>query len=89
MDEIVLISISAIITIFSLGLLLVSLASYRKYHNTKLLFVTLVFLVFLLQGILLSLNIFFEFLTNDLLVVGMSVVDTVVLVLLFLATLKR
>jgi len=89
MDEIVLISISAIITIFSLGLLLVSLASYRKYHNTKLLFVTLVFLVFLLQGILLSLNIFLEFLTNDLLVVGMSVVDTVVLVLLFLATLKR
>jgi len=89
MDEIVLISISAIITIFSLGLLLVSLASYRKYHNTKLLFVTFVFLVFLLQGILLSLNIFLEFLTNDLLVVGMSVVDTVVLVLLFLATLKR
>jgi hypothetical protein len=52
--------IDACITIFALGLLIVSILSYRKYKNLKLLFVSLVFLVFLIKGILLSLGLFYE-----------------------------
>ena len=56
-EEIIL---SAFVTIFSVGLLAVSLASYRKYNNLKLLFVSLVFFIFLVKGILLSLGLFYE-----------------------------
>ena len=52
--------ISAFITIFSVGLLAVSLASYRKYKNLKLLFVSFVFVVFFIKGILLSFGLFNE-----------------------------
>ena len=81
--------ISAFITIFSVGLLLVSLASYKKYKNLKLLFVSLVFLVLLIKGILLSIGLFFEDLTilNNITYNGLF--DLVVLILLFVATLKR
>jgi len=60
--------ISAFLTIFSAGLLLISLASYHKYKSLKLLCVCLVFLVFLIHGILLSLYVFrpveFSFLSS-------------------------
>ena len=81
--------ISAFITIFSLGLLAVSLASYRKYKNMKLLFVSLVFLLFLVKGIILSLGIFSEnFVAFDSSNYG-GIFDLVILILLFIATLKR
>ena len=80
--------ISAFVTIFSVGLLVVSLASYRKYKNIKLLFVSLVFLVLLIKGILLSLSLFYEIgILNSTLYTGLF--DLIILVLLFLATLKR
>ncbi len=56
--EIESIIINACITIFSLGLLIVSLMSYRKYKNAKLLFVSIVFLVFFVKGIVFSLSLF-------------------------------
>lgn len=52
--------LSAGITIFSLGLLLVSLASYKKYKNMKLLFISLMFIVFLTKRIVLSFRLFFS-----------------------------
>ena len=81
--------ISAFITIFSLGLFAVSIASYRKYKNLKLLFVSFVFLVFLVRGLLLSLSLF-----NDDIAVFFSgtyvgLFDLIILILLFIATLKR
>jgi hypothetical protein len=81
--------ISAFVTIFSLGLLIVSLASYKKYKNLKLLFVSLVFMVFLIKGILLSLSLFYQGipLINSLEYSGLF--DLIILVLLFMATLKR
>ena len=79
--------ISACVTIFSLGLLIISLASYLKYKNLKLLFVSLVFLLFLIKGILLSINVFFEELAG--LNLYFIIFDLVILIFLFIATLKR
>ena len=87
--EIESIIIDACITIFALGLMIVSLLSYRKYKNTKLLFVTLVFFIFLVKGVLLSFSLF------DMQLLGIpsnpyiGLFDLVILVLLFIATLKR
>lgn len=84
--------LSAAITIFSLGLLLVSLASYRKYKNLKLLLISVVFIIFLVKGILLSLSLFYQELsTLDILLHGTysGVFDLMVLLILFMATLKR
>jgi len=84
--------ISASITIFSLGLLFVSLASYKKFKNTKLLFISLVFIVLLVKGILFTLVLFFQDLTfihSFLYSIYGGLFDLAVLLLLFIATLKR
>jgi len=81
--------ISAFITIFSVGLLAVSLASYKKYKNVKLLFVSLVFLVLLIKGILLSLSLFTEELVVFTSIPYAGMFDLIILILLFIATLKR
>jgi len=81
--------ISAFITIFSLGLLVVSLASYKKYKNLKLLFVSIVFFIFLLKGVILSLSLFYDeaiILTSN---TYAGPIDLIILILLFIATLKR
>jgi hypothetical protein len=71
------------------GLLAVSLASYRKYKNLKLLFVSLVFLVLLTKGVLMSVGLFTEEFAalNSMPYTGL--LDLIILILLFLATLKR
>jgi hypothetical protein len=81
--------LSAFTTIFSIGLLLISLTSYRKYRNPKLLFVSFVFLVFFIKGVLLSSTLFsnaFTFLLSNPLT---GFFDVIILLLLFIATLKR
>jgi len=87
--EIYEIVISALITIFSIGLLVVSLASYKKYKNLKLLFVSLIFGILLIKGILLSIGLFNEdyLFLNSMPYSGLF--DLGILVLLFIATLKR
>ena len=87
--EIYEIVISAFITIFSVGLLAVSLASYKKYKNLKLLFVSFVFVVFFIKGILMSISLFgmeIELLSS---ILSVGFFDLIVLILLFVATLKR
>ena len=84
--------ISASITIFSLGLLFVSLASYKKFKNTKLLFISFVFIVLLIKGILFTLVLFFQdltFINSFLYSIYGGLFDLAVLLLLFIATLKR
>ena len=54
------IAISAFVTIFSLGLLLISIISYWRHKNVKLIFVSVVFLLFLIKGILLSIGLIYE-----------------------------
>lgn len=88
MDDIINIILAAFVTIFSVGLLLVSMASYKKYKNTKLLFVSLVFVLFFVKGILLTMNVFGYEIPWDWIVIS-SIFDVLVLAFLFVATLKR
>jgi len=50
--------IYAFITIFSIGLFCVSLLSFNKSKNKKLLFVSIVFFLFFIKGVILSLSLF-------------------------------
>ena len=87
--ELISIVIGACVTVFSLGLLIVAIASYRKHKTLKLLFVAFVFLVFFIHGILLSLVLFSQNL-NFLISGNLSgIFDLIILILLFIAMLKR
>jgi hypothetical protein len=81
--------LSAFVTIFSVGLFVISLASFRKYHNTKLLAVSLVFLVFLIKGILMSVGLFFDNVARMYFIPYDGFFDLCILILLFITTLKR
>lgn len=81
--------VSASITIFSLALLVISLLSYWKYRNIKLVFISLIVLVFFIRGIFLSLGLF-----NDQVLALTSrssfwLFDLLILVLLYITALKR
>ena len=52
--------IIAFITVFSLGMFFVSLASYRKHRSNKLLLISLVFFIFLIKSILYNFTLFYE-----------------------------
>ena len=77
------------ITIFSIGLFCVSILSYLKSKNKKLLFISTVFLLFILKGIILSLSLFLSDLNLFINIPILSVFDLIVLFLLFIATLKN
>lgn len=81
--------ISAAITIISFVLLIISLHSYNSFKNKKLLLITVVFIFFLIRGIILSLGLFypseFGFSTSF----YMWSFDVVILAILYLSSLKR
>jgi len=77
------------LTIFSFGLWIISILSYRKSKNKKILFVSIVFLLFLLKGVLLSLSIFLIDLQEFLSITFFAVLDLLILFLLFVAVLKK
>ena len=81
--------INAFITMFALGLLLVALFSYRKYHNMKLLFIASVFILFFIKAVLFSYGLFNEDLIPLLASSYFRLFDLGILILLFLAALKR
>jgi len=87
--EIEYIIIGAAISINSLVLLITSLLSYRRYKNTKLIFVIAVFLFFLIRGVLLSLGLFYEPLASIISSYYTWLIDVIILNLLYLAALKR
>jgi len=71
------------------GLLVVSLSSYKKYKNPKLLFVSIVFLIFLIKGLLMSIGMFYTDISLLQTISRTGLFDLIVLILLFMATLKR
>ncbi len=77
------------LTIFSFGLWIISILSYRKSKNKKILFVSIVFLLFLLKGIILSISIFLADLQEFLSIAFFAVFDLLILFLLFVAVLKK
>ncbi len=82
-------SISPFLIVFSLGMLVTSLMSYRRSKNLKLLFVSVVFLFFLSKGVLLMVSLFNSDVARVTTLSSFSVIDVIILVFLFIATLKR
>lgn len=81
--------IAACVTIFSLGLLVISLLSYNKTKNIKLIFVSMVFLILLIRGFLFSLSLFNNQFESFVQITYVGLLDLAILLLLFTATLKR
>jgi hypothetical protein len=75
----------AIITILSLILMIVTLLSYRKYKNKKLLFISSVFFFLFFRSILLSLSLFYEQIETIITTGYIWFFDLGVLVLLYVA----
>jgi len=81
--------LSASITIIALGLFVVSILSFKRYKNMKLIFISSAFFVFFIKGIIQSLSIFQRDLTWIDTNPYMKLIDLVILIFLFVATLKR
>ena len=84
--------ISASSTMLALGMLIVTLVSYRKRRNRKLVVLSIMFLVFLVKGVLLSVGLLVpQFSSHEpvLSYIYSGWFDLVILLLLFLATVKR
>jgi len=81
--------INSFVTMFSLSLLIISLISYHKHKKPKLALLIFVFIIFSIKSILFSLSLFytdFSVLTSD---SYFRLFDLVILLLLFMAALKR
>jgi hypothetical protein len=91
MDNISLVNISivGITTVFSLGLFIISLMSYRKSRNKKILFVSLVLLLFFIKNLLLSSFLFTAQIQNNINVFVLELFDLLILVFLFIAVLTK
>ena len=87
--ETVLILLSAGITIFALNLLIVSLLSYWKFRNNKLLLMSGVFLLFFIKGIILSYSVLQGLVVDLSLLISVCVFDFIILVALYITSLKR
>lgn len=75
--------LAAIITVISLVLLIISLLAYKRERSWRLILTSFVFLLFLVEGLLLTLSIFsndFDYFSSDL----TFTLSINVLVLLFL-----
>ena len=81
--------ISPFLIVFSLGMLITSIMSYHRSKNIKLIFVSLVFLIFLIKGIIIALTIAYQEFTVLTSLSYFGTLDVIILILLFIATLKR
>jgi len=81
--------INSFVTMFSIGLLIISLASYKIYKNTKLLFIAVVFIFFSIKAIIISLGLFYGELYPIISSSYFRLFDLIILVILFIAVLKR
>jgi len=83
------ISIVGITTVFSLGLFIISLNSYRKAQKKKILFVSLVLLLFFIKNLLLSILLFIAQIENTITILALELFDLLILVFLFIAVLTK
>jgi hypothetical protein len=81
--------IVGITTIFSLGLFIISLNSYRKTKNKKIFFVSIVLLLFFIKNLLLSFFLFAAQIQNNINLLALELFDLLILVFLFIAVLSK
>lgn len=91
MDNIALVNISivGITTVFSLGLFMISLISHHRSKNKKILFVSLVLLLFFMKNLLISYFLFSTQIQNDITILALELFDLLILVFLFIAVLTK
>jgi len=77
------------LTVFSFGLWIISIFSYRKSRNKKLIFVNIVFLIFFIKGVLLSSSIFISEIYDSVSIQLLAVIDLIIICLLFISVLKK
>jgi hypothetical protein len=81
--------VSASITIFSFALLVISVLSYWRYRNIKVLFIAAITVLFFIRGIIFSLGLF----QHDILTMTAQssfwLFDVVILLFLYMTALKR
>jgi hypothetical protein len=81
--------IGPFLIVFSSGMLVTAAMSYHRTHSLKMVFVNLVFVLFLFKGILMVLSLFIKNLGPLYSLASFGIIDIVMIVFLFLATLKR
>jgi|GEM_PF-907694 len=91
MDNIAFVNIGivGITTVFSLGLAIISLISYLRSKNKKILFVSFVLLLFFIKNLLLSFFLFIGQIQNDITILALELFDLFILVFLFIAVLTK
>ncbi|MBN2599128.1 MAG: hypothetical protein JXA75_01205 [Candidatus Thermoplasmatota archaeon] len=72
-----------------MGLFIISLNSYRKSQKKKILFVSLVLLLFFIKNLLLSFFLFSAQMQNDVNILVLELFDLLILVFLFIAVLTK
>jgi len=87
--ELIQIVLTSCLTVLSLGMILISILSYRTSKNKKLLFVGLAFLILFLKGIWQSISLFTTVLPPVTIDSFQVFFDVLIVVILFGATLKR
>jgi len=81
--------ISGIIIVFAFGLFIISILSYRKFKNKKLLFVSIVFSLLFIKGMISALSVFIDIIPKSDVLPYSGLIDIGILAMLYLATLKR
>ena len=87
--EIHLIILSPFLIVFSIGMLITSVVSYHRSHNPKLVFISIVFLIFLIRALILAFSLIYIELMGFTSFFSIGLLDLLILLLLFLATIKR
>jgi len=87
--DVEILAISALVSVFSFGMFFMSLLSYRDFKSTKLIFVSIAFFVFFIKGIVQSTSLFYESISalHPSFIIGLF--DFVILIFLYIATLKK
>jgi len=78
----------AFIVVFSLTLAIIAMMAFRKSGKPKTLLITLAFMLFFAKGVLLSIQLFTDFLNDANLWIALGLMDISILATIFLATLK-
>jgi len=81
--------IYAFMVVFSLSLLVVAILSFRRSGNAKIALVAAAFMLFLAKGILFSVQLFTDAMSQESLWIGSGLLDIGILATIFLAALKR
>jgi hypothetical protein len=79
----------AFIVILSFALAIIALMAFRRARKMKILFIAVAFVLFFIKGILFTVQLSTEALGEEGLFIGSGLLDIGILLIIFLATLKR